>query len=118
MPLRDPVAQNAYWKRWYRKRMAEPEFHAKYLNTVRLRNEKHRAAAKDLVAAFRAAGCAVCDESEVCCLSAHHLDPAAKDFDVGMGLDKALATIRAELKKCVCLCENCHRKVHAGIIKL
>ena len=24
----------------------------------------------------------------------------------------------AEIKKCVCLCSNCHRKVHAGIINL
>ena len=23
-----------------------------------------------------------------------------------------------EIKKCVCLCANCHRKVHAGIIDL
>jgi hypothetical protein len=56
----------------------------------------------------------------LCCLSAHHIDPTEKDFALGaaasskVGVDK----IRAELAKCICICENCHRKVHAGLITI
>lgn len=32
--------------------------------------------------------------------------------------DKPLKKIKQEAKKCVLLCSNCHRKVHAGLINL
>lgn len=30
----------------------------------------------------------------------------------------SLSKLMEELKKCVVLCSNCHRKVHAGLVKL
>lgn len=47
----------------------------------------------------------------------HHLDPKEKDFVLSskiMSEEKAFD----EAKKCVLLCSNCHRKVHAGAIVL
>jgi hypothetical protein len=29
-----------------------------------------------------------------------------------------VSTLKRELKKCVCLCHNCHSKVHAKLIEL
>ena len=47
----------------------------------------------------------------------HHLDPSQKDFNLNQReLGKAWDTIRSELDKCVLLCANCHREVHADIV--
>ena len=65
--------------------------------------------------------CGICGYNK--CLQAldfHHLDPSQKDQD----LSKYLANggkwgkVREEAQKCVCLCSNCHREVHAGITEI
>lgn len=49
-------------------------------------------------------------------LQFHHLDPSAKDFHIGeAGATRSLARSRAEARKCVLLCANCHGEVEAGI---
>jgi transposase len=49
-------------------------------------------------------------------LEFHHLDPSLKEFDLGRkGVTRSLARSRAEARKCVLLCANCHREVEAGI---
>jgi hypothetical protein len=66
--------------------------------------------------------CVVCSESCAECLDFHHLDPSTKDrtyrtlpeFARKGGLD----AVKKEIEKCVVLCANCHRKVHAGVIAL
>lgn len=50
-------------------------------------------------------------------LEFHHLDPSEKDFSVtGSANTKSLRLLLDEVKKCVMLCSNCHREVHAGLI--
>jgi transposase len=52
-------------------------------------------------------------------LEFHHLDPRLKEFDLGRkGVTRSLARSRAEARKCVLLCANCHREVEAGIATL
>jgi len=53
-------------------------------------------------------------------LDFHHLNPDEKDFGFGkiIASPKAVSKIIIELKKCVMLCSNCHREVHAGIIEI
>lgn len=49
-------------------------------------------------------------------LQFHHLDPSTKDFHLGeAGATRSLARSRAEARKCVLLCANCHGEVEAGI---
>lgn len=49
-------------------------------------------------------------------LQFHHLDPSMKEFDLGRkGVTRSLAKARAEARKCVLLCANCHAEVEAGI---
>jgi transposase len=49
-------------------------------------------------------------------LQFHHLDPSMKEFDLGRsGVTRSLARARAEARKCVLLCANCHGEVEAGI---
>jgi transposase len=49
-------------------------------------------------------------------LQFHHLDPSTKEFHLALnGVTRSLARSRAEAKKCVLLCANCHGEVEAGI---
>ena len=47
----------------------------------------------------------------------HHLTPDQKEFTIGNGI-KAWERVVAEVTKCVMLCSNCHRKVHADVVSL
>lgn len=50
-------------------------------------------------------------------LDFHHIDPKQKDFSLSVkGLTRSWDKIQKEIDKCVLLCANCHREVHAGII--
>ena len=62
--------------------------------------------------------CLICNETEPVCLDFHHIDPNEKDFTISQHRSLGKEKLLAEIKKCVCLCSNCHRKVHAGIINL
>ena len=55
-----------------------------------------------------------------CCYDFHHLNPEEKDFNISNPQTngaKSWFKVRDELKKCVLLCANCHRLVHAGLIE-
>lgn len=51
-------------------------------------------------------------------LELHHIDPTEKDFTFGKIIANPAkwSTIVKELKKCILLCANCHREVHAGVM--
>jgi hypothetical protein len=52
-------------------------------------------------------------------LQFHHVDPATKEFVVSRrGVTRSIEELRAEAKKCVLLCANCHAEVEAGIAVL
>jgi hypothetical protein len=52
-------------------------------------------------------------------LEFHHLDPTKKDFGISSdGNTRSWDIISAELKKCICVCNRCHREIHSGLINL
>jgi transposase len=61
--------------------------------------------------------CILCGYSRCArALEFHHLDPETKQFELGYrGCTRSLASLRAEARKCVLLCSNCHAEVEAGI---
>jgi hypothetical protein len=49
-------------------------------------------------------------------LEFHHLTPEEKAFSLSEeGVTRSLARARAEARKCVLLCANCHGEVEAGV---
>jgi hypothetical protein len=61
--------------------------------------------------------CAVCGyDRAIVCLHFHHVDPATKTFGVNCGHGKSLASYRAEARKCVLVCANCHGEIESGLI--
>ena len=60
-------------------------------------------------------GCKFCEENEPCCLDFHHLRD--KKFAVSRGyVNIGIESLIEEMTKCILVCSNCHRKIHAGII--
>lgn len=60
-------------------------------------------------------GCSKCSETDPVCLDFHHLDPATKSFGIhwGAGHQVNQEKMLAEIQKCIIICANCHRKLHA-----
>ena len=49
-------------------------------------------------------------------LECHHLEDSKKDFGISSkGYTRSWDQVVEELKKCVLLCANCHREIHAGL---
>jgi hypothetical protein len=61
--------------------------------------------------------CSLCGyDRSPAALQFHHLNPAKKEFHLAQrGLSRSLERSRAEARKCVLLCANCHAEVEAGI---
>lgn len=92
------------------------EYHKK---VIVVRNISARQKARDYIASIKTK-CSICDEVEKCCLEFHHIDPSKKEHTVSrlLASNPTISTIQKEVDKCIILCANCHRKLHAGLITL
>lgn len=64
-------------------------------------------------------GCILCGEDNGVCLDWHHKDPDDKDDNISQLIENNQRTkFYTEIVKCVTVCANCHRKIHAGLITL
>lgn len=120
MPYKDPEKRRAYGAQYQAKYLASPANRVAHRKRTATRKEALKGESMLLVAAFKAGGCKVCGERSHCCLSAHHLNPAEKIFSIAAAISwgRNPDELKAELAKCVCVCENCHRKIHAGELAL
>jgi predicted HNH restriction endonuclease len=51
-------------------------------------------------------------------LDLHHKDASQKDFGISSGgLTRSWELVKAEADKCVLLCANCHRELHANHVQ-
>lgn len=63
--------------------------------------------------------CKFCKESTSCCLDFHHIDKDTKVETISyLSKHGSFDSLTKELEKCVVLCANCHRKLHAGLIDI
>jgi hypothetical protein len=59
--------------------------------------------------------CGICGYNRcIGALDFHHLNPSEKEFSLTASTASRQVFVE-ELRKCVCLCSNCHREVHSGI---
>lgn len=61
-------------------------------------------------------GCCFCDEKEPVSLDLHHKNPKEKDINVSDAVCYSIKTLKKEIRKCIVICANCHRKLHAGLL--
>lgn len=82
--------------------------------------QKRRDKVKELRIEYKGGSCEICGYNKYNgALEFHHLDPNEKDFSISSkGYTRSWEKVKTELDKCVMLCANCHREVHAGLIKL
>jgi len=57
--------------------------------------------------------CCVCGEGRSACLDFHHKDPSQKSFGLGNIKGQGISLVKAEVAKCIVICANCHRILHA-----
>lgn len=64
--------------------------------------------------------CIACGESDPVVIDFHHLDESTKESSISKLIqnNSSLNKIQQEIEKCVCLCSNCHRKVHGGTLTI
>jgi len=91
----------------------------KYAEKYNKRNNERRVRQKKQLEEYKdTLSCVGCGEDENCCLEFHHIDSSNKEFTIGASMQYKWERILEELKKCVCLCSNCHNKLHAGKLDL
>jgi len=97
---KDKNKQRKYQKAWARRH-------------VQVRLDRHLRYKEEYEEYMTHQKCSKCSESHVACLEWHHLDPKQKKYDISSKKARApLSTLMREINKCVCLCRNCHSKLH------
>jgi hypothetical protein len=71
---------------------------------------------REMAISYKGDCCSICGYKKCSeALEFHHLNPEEKDFTIsGRGYSQSWQKIKKELDKCVMLCANCHREVHAS----
>lgn len=69
---------------------------------------------------YKGGKCICCGyDKYVGALEFHHTDPDGKDFAISAnGACRAWEKIKEEIDKCVLVCSNCHKEIHAGLIDI
>ena len=98
------------------KRAREKKMSAKNVIAVRKRRKK----LKDMSISYMGGACQECGYHKCKeALEFHHLDPNEKDFGISKnGYTRSWEKVKIELDKCIMVCANCHREIHAGLIEV
>lgn len=107
MPLKDKNARkkyhDSYNKSWYEKNKNDRK--------KQIRNRKRLI--RSLIAEYKSQHkCKLCEESHPAALDFHHLGDKKYVVSEMLGNGYGIKTIMEEIKKCIILCSNCHRKEH------
>lgn len=94
-----------------------------YYRCKRCRQQRvaqRRRALKEILVSEAGGACCLCGYHEyIGALEFHHLDASEKRLTISAnGVTLSLAALRAEARKCVLVCSNCHAELEGGIAKL
>ena len=82
--------------------------------------KKRRLRVKEMAVEFMGGKCQICGYNK--CqdtLEFHRLNNDEKSFGISAkGYTRSWKAIQEELDKCIMLCANCHRELHAGLIEI
>jgi transposase-like protein len=97
-----------------------PDDHLRCLLCRRQRVTDRRRRVKQILIDEAGGACQLCGYDRApAALHFHHVDPEQKSFGLGLrGVARSLERCRAEARKCVLLCANCHAEVEAGVARL
>jgi hypothetical protein len=97
-----------------------PDDHFRCLQCRRQRVIDRRRRVKAILIAEAGGACRLCGyDRSPAALHFHHIDPDQKSFGLALrGIARSLERCRAEARKCVLLCANCHAEVEAGLARL
>ncbi len=75
-----------------------------------------QSAQKEKFVKYKGGKCAICGYNRcIKALDFHHLDPSKKESSLSQGRSRKFETSLKELDKCILVCSNCHREIHAGL---
>lgn len=81
-------------------------------NYIRHKVNNNKKAVKDFIRKLKKnKKCVMCGESHPSCLEWHHTENKETEI-CNMYSKYTLEEIKEEIKKCVIVCANCHRKIH------
>jgi len=105
MPYKNKRTQQQYQREWAKQERAD------YNSKTNQRKRQLQQWFLELKQGYK---CVVCSEDYPPCLDFHHENSDDKDVGVGHMASKGFskARILKEIEKCVCVCANCHRKIH------
>lgn len=119
MPYKDKEKLREYQRDWQRERRKDVEKRKGYLAAKKAWREKNRQSITDRrksilawLEGYKRDNPCSCGEDHPACLDFHHTDPSRKSFSISRGSIYSLESVKEEIKKCVIMCANCHRKLH------
>lgn len=73
-----------------------------------------------MVVKYKGNKCIICGYNKcIEALDLHHIDKTQKKFGIaGQGLTRSWESVKKEADKCILICANCHRELHAGKTQL
>jgi len=86
---------------------------------LKLAVSKRRKTLRIKLVAYKGGCCILCGYNRcIDALDLHHLDASQKEFGISSGgLTRSWEKIAAEADKCILVCANCHREIHAGAVQ-
>lgn len=95
----------------HRLRMADPAQREKSRNRVK----KTQKLIREIVSLEKSSGCSLCGYNKTpTAIEFHYINQQDKENTISQ--IKTFATLSAEIDKCIMVCANCHRELHAGLL--
>jgi len=109
MPYKDKEKQKEKNKEYQKKHyQANKEY---YVKKAKESNDKLK---KEFDEYKKTLKCSICEENHPATLDFHHENPTEKEIGISQAIARNWSWLRLkkEIKKCIILCSNCHRKLH------